>query len=132
MSFFLYLKREGYRPLTIESNFRGLKALAKICDLDNPDSVKDAIASRNVTDSRKETLVVFYGRYAKWADEYRIHLCGYVAGCVDSPLLGALISANPIPDPTKEAKEIHLHGEIPSPVNPPSGCRFHPRCSLKL
>ena len=57
VEFAFHLKREGYRPLTIESTFRGLKSLSKICDLDNPDSVKDAIASKNVTDSRKETLV---------------------------------------------------------------------------
>ena len=46
------------------------------------------------------------------------------------PYTQALLSANPIPDPEKEAKRqgLILEGEIPSPANPPSGCRFHPRC----
>jgi oligopeptide transport system ATP-binding protein len=47
------------------------------------------------------------------------------------PYTEALLSAIPIPDPTVEAKKsrIRMEGEIPSPVNPPTGCRFHNRCS---
>ena len=44
------------------------------------------------------------------------------------PYTRALLSSVPIPDPTKKKKKI-LMGEVPSPINPPSGCRFHPRCS---
>ncbi|RJS83012.1 ABC transporter ATP-binding protein [Candidatus Bathyarchaeota archaeon] len=40
----------------------------------------------------------------------------------------ALFSSIPIPDPTVKRKRIILEGEVPSPVNPPPGCRFHPRC----
>jgi len=40
----------------------------------------------------------------------------------------ALFSSIPIPDPTAKRKRIILEGEVPSPVNPPPGCRFHPRC----
>jgi len=44
------------------------------------------------------------------------------------PYTEALLSAVPIPDPTVKQKRIVLRGEMPSPVNPPSGCHFHPRC----
>ena len=42
----------------------------------------------------------------------------------------ALISASPIPDPTLEREHMLLEGEVPSPLNPPSGCHFHPRCPI--
>ncbi len=50
------------------------------------------------------------------------------------PYTRALLDAVPIPDPQAEAERAHsvIKGEIPSPINPPSGCVFHPRCPLAV
>ena len=46
------------------------------------------------------------------------------------PYTKALILAVPVPDPTSRRMKLAVHGEIPSPINPPSGCRFHTRCPI--
>jgi len=48
------------------------------------------------------------------------------------PYAIALLSAIPIPDPALRRQRVMLTGDVPSPINPPLGCRFHPRCSKMM
>ena len=48
------------------------------------------------------------------------------------PYTQALISVIPVPDPTANREHVILSGETPNPANIPSGCRFHPRCPVRM
>jgi peptide/nickel transport system ATP-binding protein len=66
--------------------------------------------------------IMYLGKIAE------IGLRGEVFKTPKHPYTVALMSAIPVPDPKHKMKKQIPQGEIPSPINPPSGCRFHPRC----
>jgi oligopeptide/dipeptide ABC transporter ATP-binding protein len=70
--------------------------------------------------------VMYLGKIAEMADTEEL-FCD-----PQHPYTQALLSSVPIPDPAIKRKKIILKGNVPSPVNPPWGCRFHTRCPYKM
>jgi oligopeptide transport system ATP-binding protein len=71
-----------------------------------------------------EVAVMYLGRIVERAE------AGSLYARPTHPYTVSLLSAVPEPDPTRRKTHVPLPGEVPSPINPPTGCHFHPRCPL--
>jgi oligopeptide transport system ATP-binding protein len=110
---------------------RALAVSPKLIVADEPVSALDVSIQAQVInlleDLQKQTrvAVMYLGKIVEIAQAKELYTSPR------HPYTEALLSAVPIPDPTIKRQRILLEGDVPSPIRPPSGCRFHTRCPIR-
>ena len=103
------------------------RIISLLKDIQETNAVSYLFISHDLSTVRKiahRVAVMYLGRIVEVADRSTIY------ETPKHPYTRALLRAAPHPQPQRLRQRASLIGEVPSPINPPSGCAFHPRCDL--